>query len=75
MGFGVPLDHWFRAEMKELTHDVLLGQRARDRGMFRTDYVTELIRQHEEEEFDHAYRLWALLVFELWAQRWCDTPI
>ncbi len=25
MGFGVPLDHWFRDELKAMTHDVLLG--------------------------------------------------
>jgi asparagine synthase (glutamine-hydrolysing) len=75
MGFGVPLDHWFRAELKELTHEVLLGQRARSRGLFRQEYVSELIRQHERAEFDHAYRLWALLILELWIQRWCDTPI
>ncbi len=75
MGFGVPLDHWFRAELKELTHDVLLGRRARDRHLFRTENVAELIRQHEQGEFDHAYRLWALLVLELWTQQWCDSPI
>ncbi len=75
MGFGVPLDHWFRAELKELTHDVLLGERARSRGYFRADCVAEMIRQHEQGEFDHAYRLWALLILELWIQRWCDSPI
>ncbi len=75
MGFGVPLDHWFRDELKDLTHDVLLGSRAQQRGFFRTEYVTELVRQHEKSEFDHAHRLWALLVFELWMQQWCDSPI
>ncbi len=75
MGFGVPLDHWFRDELKAMTHDVLLGDTARQRGFFRTQYVTELIRQHERSEFDHAYRLWALLFFELWMQQWCDSPI
>lgn len=75
MGFGVPLDHWFRNELRDLTHDVLLGTRAADRGFFRQASVAELIRQHEHSEFDHAYRLWALLIFELWAQQWCDSPI
>ncbi len=75
MGFGVPLDHWFRAELRELAHDVLLGQQARGRGFFRTAAVADLLRQHEGHEFDHAYRLWALLVLELWIQQWCDSPI
>lgn len=72
MGFGVPLDHWFRREMRELTHDVLLGPTARQRGLFRGEYVAKLVEEHEQRRFDHAYRLWALLVFELWMQRWCD---
>lgn len=75
MGFGVPLDHWFRVELRELAHDVLLGERARSRGYFRSERVADLVDQHERAEYDHAYGLWALLVFELWAQRWCDSPI
>ena len=39
MGFGVPLDHWFRAELKELTHDVLLGEQARSRGYLSLRHV------------------------------------
>jgi asparagine synthase (glutamine-hydrolysing) len=75
MGFGVPLDHWFRNELKDLTHDVLLGPRATSRGYFRRESVERLVRQHEQSQFDHAQRLWALLILELWMQRWCDSPI
>jgi asparagine synthase (glutamine-hydrolysing) len=75
MGFGVPLDHWFRNELRDLTHDVLLDTRAQERGFFRADAVAELIRQHEAREFDHAYRLWALLFLEMWLREWCDSPI
>lgn len=75
MGFGVPLDHWFRAELKPLAHDLLLDNTARQRGFFRSSYVKQLIDEHENSVFDHAYRLWALLVFELWMRRWCDGPV
>ncbi len=74
MGFGVPLEVWFRNELKELTHQVLLGERCRQRGFFRPEAVQELIAQHESGRFNHGYRLWSLLVFELWCQRWCDDP-
>ncbi|MHB8953472.1 MAG: asparagine synthase (glutamine-hydrolyzing) [Pirellulaceae bacterium] len=75
MGFGVPLDHWFRHELRALTRDVLLDQTARGRGYFREESVAALIDQHEKSEFDHAYRLWALLVLELWLREWCDSPL
>ncbi|MBP90516.1 MAG: asparagine synthase (glutamine-hydrolyzing) [Planctomycetaceae bacterium] len=71
MGFGVPLDHWFRDELRELTHDVLLDESARSRNYFRGDAIEELVQQHESRQFDHAYRLWALLVLELWMREWC----
>ena len=70
MGFGVPLDHWFRDELRPLTHDVLLSQSARCGAYFRLEAVQQMVEDHEQGRFNHCYRLWTLLVFELWLQRW-----
>ncbi len=70
MGFGVPLDHWFRGPLAGLAREVLLDRQALDRGIFRHETVAQLIDEHVAGRFDHAYRLWALLVFELWQRRW-----
>ncbi len=75
MGFGVPLDHWFRDELRPLVHDVLLGERALNRGLFRPDAVRNLVAEHSERKWDHSARLWSLLVLELWQQTWLDTPV
>jgi asparagine synthase (glutamine-hydrolysing) len=72
MGFGVPLGHWFRHELRELARDVLLGSRSLGRGYFRPEAVRALVEQHERGEFDHGYRLWSLLVLELWQCQWLD---
>lgn len=72
MGFGVPLDHWFRNELRDLTHDTLLDESARISNYFRRESVQQLVDQHESRQFDHAYRLWALLVLELWLREWCE---
>jgi len=74
MGFGVPIDHWFRNELKELLHDVLLSQQATDRGLLRRDVVQRLIDEHCSGIFDHAYRLWNLLCLELWQRMYLDNP-
>ena len=42
------------------------------RGYFRPDSVERMIREHTEGSFDHAYRLWALLILELWHREWVD---
>ncbi len=73
MGFGVPLDHWFRNELRDLTHDVLLGPLAQQRGYFRPEVVARMVRDHEDGTFNHCYRLWSLLMLELWLRQWHDA--
>jgi asparagine synthase (glutamine-hydrolysing) len=72
MGFGVPMDHWFRGPLADLTREVLLDPRTLGRGWFRPEAVRGLIEAHLSGRFDHSYRLWSLLVLELWQRRWVD---
>jgi asparagine synthase (glutamine-hydrolysing) len=74
MGFSCPVDHWFRNELKEFAHDTLLSQSARQRGLFRSDYVQRLLDEHCGLTRDHHTRLWALLMLELWFRMWIDAP-
>jgi asparagine synthase (glutamine-hydrolysing) len=74
MGFSCPVDHWFRNELKEFAHDTLLSQSARQRGLFRPDYVQRLLDEHCSLTGDHHMRLWALLMLELWFRMWIDAP-
>jgi asparagine synthase (glutamine-hydrolysing) len=72
MGFGVPLDHWFRHELKDYVREVLLDAHSLERGYFRPESVRLLVDDHQAGRFDHSYRLWSLLVFELWQRKWLD---
>ncbi len=72
MGFGVPIDRWFRGELKDELRAVLLDPISLDRGIFRPEAVRTLIEEHESGLRDHAYRLWALLMLELWFRRYLD---
>ena len=74
MGFGVPLDHWFRKELKPLLYDVVLSERAMSRGYFQADYVRKLVEDHVHGRFDHSYRLWSLLCLEMWHLLYLDPP-
>ncbi|NIL98808.1 MAG: asparagine synthase (glutamine-hydrolyzing), partial [Planctomycetales bacterium] len=73
MGFGVPLDHWFRNPLQDLLRDALTDRTARGRGYFRPEAVSRLIDQHTRGQRDHSDRLWALLVLELWHREWVDA--
>lgn len=74
MGFGVPLDHWFRGPLADYVRDVLLDRRCTERGYFDSRYVERLLTEHREGRFDHAGRLWSLLFLELWMRQWLDSP-
>jgi asparagine synthase (glutamine-hydrolysing) len=74
MGFGVPIDHWFRRDLHDLAHDLLLGPRARARGYFRTSAVARLLTEHAAGRADHHGRLWSLLMLELWHRTFIDSP-
>jgi asparagine synthase (glutamine-hydrolysing) len=74
MGFGVPIDHWFRSSLQPLLRDVLLSERSLGRGLFRPQAVRQLIDEHTSGKFNHAYRLWNLLCLELWHRMFLDQP-
>jgi asparagine synthase (glutamine-hydrolysing) len=72
MGFGVPLAHWFRGELGRQARDTLLDPAAVARGYFRPEEVRRLLDEHASGRWDHGYRLWALLFFEMWHRQWID---
>ena len=69
MGFGVPISRWFRDELKDELRGVLLDPVCLDRGLFRPETIRELIDEHIEGKREHSFRLWALLMLELWFRR------
>jgi asparagine synthase (glutamine-hydrolysing) len=72
MGFGVPLDHWFRRDLREMAHDLLTGPRARARGYFRPAVVERLLSEHERGVRSWHFQLWNLLMLELWHRMFID---
>ncbi len=72
MGFGVPIGHWFRGEMKPFLFEVLLSERSLRRGIIRPEAIKKYVDEHIEMKADHSFRLWTLLMLELWFQRFID---
>jgi asparagine synthase (glutamine-hydrolysing) len=70
MGFGVPIDRWFRSELKELLLDYLSPSRLKKEGLFDETIVENKIKEHLSGRINHHYRLWALLMWEMWRERW-----
>jgi asparagine synthase (glutamine-hydrolysing) len=75
MGFGVPLEHWFRGQLRDFLRDTLLSRQALERGYFKPSAVRALIDAHLSGSIDHQYQLWNLLMLELWHRVCVDTPM
>jgi asparagine synthase (glutamine-hydrolysing) len=73
MGFGVPISRWFRGELKQELESVLLDPVCLNRGLFRPEAIRALITEHTESRREHSFRLWALLMLELWFRRYVDS--
>jgi len=66
MGFGVPLNHWFRTSLNDFLTDHLLSARSRQRGITSPEFVASLIDEHRSGRRDNNQWLWSLLMLELW---------
>ena len=72
MGFGVPIDRWFRDELKALLLDYLSPERLKIEGLFDHAQVEEKIRGHLSGRANCQYHLWSLLMWEMWRERWLE---
>ncbi len=72
MGFPVPLSGWLRGPFWNLLENVILGHRARSRGLFDADAVAQLAHEHRLGKADHGERLWLLLNMEIWQRIFVD---
>ena len=67
-GFPVPFVEWARGELRDFVGDILLGERARARGLYRREGIERLI----ESEDPYGRELWGLLCLELWYRVFVD---
>jgi asparagine synthase (glutamine-hydrolysing) len=71
-GFEPPTGEWLRGPLAEMTHELLLDGRLRDRGMFEGRAIARLWDEHRTGRRDHRERLWTLLMLELWFREYID---
>jgi len=73
MGFTMPLESWLRGELRDLLNQYLgTGSRVLE-NYFDPDYVNRLVREHMTGQSNHHEKIWNLLVFALWEERWKPT--
>jgi len=72
MGFGVPIDNWFRKELKNYCYEILLSDKCVWRGFFRKEYVKKILDDQSQYKSNSGDKIWALLNLELWHRIFID---
>ncbi len=64
MGFGVPLNAWFKGPLKDKVRDALLGANMNQGGWFEPAVLEQIVVQHQNGLRDYSAPIWSLLMFE-----------
>lgn len=70
MGFGAPVDRWLRGPLAGQLSELLIGQESRIATILDRQKINEAKAEHDSGKADNAYRLWNLMMLELWLRRW-----
>ena len=71
-GFAVPLARWFKGELKSYVLDVLNKDKIEKEGLFNYAYIENLLKEHFDGSKDNRKKIWTLMSFELWREKWLD---
>ena len=68
--FPVPALKYLRGEVLDMVRDLVVGDRARERGLFQRPYVEELLAAPDEHITPlRGSKLWQIALLELWLQQ------
>ena len=67
-GFGVPLNHWFRGDLKGYARDLLLDSKSFIRNYVEHDIIQKILVHHQQNKWDFSSIIWYLLFLEHWGK-------
>ncbi|MHC4269576.1 MAG: asparagine synthase (glutamine-hydrolyzing) [Planctomycetota bacterium] len=72
MGFPTPLKVMFKDQLYDYADDILLSQKAVQRGYFNKNTIKKLLTEHRNGYRDNHRVIWQLLVLEEWHRKFVD---
>jgi asparagine synthase (glutamine-hydrolysing) len=71
MGFGIPVETWMKNELKDLVKEAF-SEKNLAHGIFDKAAVTKLVNDFLHGRSEKYLKVWYLLMFQLWYQKWMD---
>jgi len=68
MGFGVPLIHYFRNQLKDFAYNEIFG--FEDYNYYDKTYLRTLWDRHQRKQSDYSCIFWSIIMFNLWYKKW-----
>jgi asparagine synthase (glutamine-hydrolysing) len=72
-GFSLPVGLWLRHELHNWAGERLIANRSLDE-WFRPAVVEQILKEHDTGKANHGKRIWALLMFALWLDKYGRAP-
>jgi asparagine synthase (glutamine-hydrolysing) len=69
MGFGMPLKHWFRNELKDYVYDNLTDRNLNRIPNLDVNYAKKAIDMHMQNKYDYNVLIWDLLILTQWMDK------
>jgi asparagine synthase (glutamine-hydrolysing) len=73
-GFGAPLRHWLRGDLRPVVDDVLSDTSLLGRGLFDPRGVKRLVEMDRAMQVDATYTIFSMICVELWCRMFIDKP-
>jgi asparagine synthase (glutamine-hydrolysing) len=70
--FIAPLQEWFKDDLREQMQYYLAPERLQRSGLFNASHVQELLKKYLDGGRVSHQKLWNILVFQLWYDRWIE---
>lgn len=69
-GFGAPIAPWLKKELKPILCDHVNQRTIESDGYFQWPFIEKMMKDHFAGRVNHRKPLFALLMFQLWKQKW-----
>ncbi len=73
-GFGAPLRHWLRYDLRPVVDEVLSESSIVQRGLFDPQGVHRMIEMDRNRKLDSSDTIFSLICIELWCRMFVDPP-